>query len=149
MAQWESARLEAEARLVRESKLRSSVAMLPAEVTFSGASATSHSLDVLRAWQRPSAVDLGSPTSTLSSGMLPGAEASSSWLGDSSIEGLGPGFTRMLMAGGNDRSSTERCGESDTAEGGSCADAEADGGHGEENKNYWSSILNLINSSII
>ncbi|KAL6287841.1 hypothetical protein ACE6H2_012231 [Prunus campanulata] len=82
MAQWESARLEAEARLVRESKLRShsslihqltsnkmesSSSMVPMP------SAAARSLDVFKGWNvgggwpasKSSNVDLESPTSTL------------------------------------------------------------------------------------
>nr|AEO27487.1 MIXTA-like transcription factor [Lotus japonicus] len=67
MAQWESARLEAEARLVRESKLRShlgtSSSILPSP---SSSSLNKH--DTVKAWNNGSSVvgDLESPKSTLS-----------------------------------------------------------------------------------
>ncbi|KAL5722904.1 hypothetical protein ACHQM5_006364 [Ranunculus cassubicifolius] len=91
MAQWESARLEAEARLVRESKLRSN--SLNHQLGLSGSatgldltqqlnkgtstSTQPHCLDVFKAWQGvwpkptkcgilPGGNDLESPTSTLS-----------------------------------------------------------------------------------
>ncbi|KAJ0978156.1 hypothetical protein J5N97_013630 [Dioscorea zingiberensis] len=89
MAQWESARLEAEARLVRESKLRSGSTALQTSNSSASTSAPPPAadlhgkattpapppcLDVLRAWQgvassslaQPIGIDLESPTSTLS-----------------------------------------------------------------------------------
>ncbi|KAF6148168.1 hypothetical protein GIB67_011943 [Kingdonia uniflora] len=81
MAQWESARLEAEARLVRESKMRANSLHyqhgLPGTGLSSGSSLTTTTepicLDVLKAWQgawsksmKSSGQDLESPTSTLS-----------------------------------------------------------------------------------
>ena len=76
MAQWESARLEAEARLDRESKIRTATptpTALHAQPT--NVSAASPCLDVLHAWQGAK-IDLESPTSTLTftgsnRGMLP------------------------------------------------------------------------------
>nr|AOT28207.1 MYB protein [Phyllostachys edulis] len=78
MAQWESARVEAEARLARESKMRTAASTptaLHAQPTNPPASTASPCLDVLRAWQG-ARIDLESPTSTLTftgsnSGMLP------------------------------------------------------------------------------
>ncbi|OQU80505.1 transcription factor MYB106 [Sorghum bicolor] len=78
MAQWESARLEAEARLARESKIRTATptpTALHAQPTNVPASAASPCLDVLHGWQGAK-IDLESPTSTLTftgsnSGMLP------------------------------------------------------------------------------
>ncbi|KAF5748966.1 hypothetical protein HS088_TW04G00927 [Tripterygium wilfordii] len=65
MAQWESARLEAEARLVRESKLRSSFNNTPTTYNLSSASAQpNRSLDILKAWSS-GGCDLESPTSIL------------------------------------------------------------------------------------
>ncbi|KAG2584086.1 hypothetical protein PVAP13_6KG271100 [Panicum virgatum] len=78
MAQWESARLEAEARLARESKMRIAAptpTSLHSQQTNVAASTASPCLDVLHAWQ-VAKIDLDSPTSTLTftgsnSGMLP------------------------------------------------------------------------------
>lgn len=78
MAQWESARLEAEARLARESKMRQAAPTsntLHVQPTSLPTSSASPSLDVLHAWQGTK-IDLESPTSTLTftgsnSGMLP------------------------------------------------------------------------------
>ncbi|KAI0494615.1 hypothetical protein KFK09_024756 [Dendrobium nobile] len=203
MAQWESARLEAEARLVRESKLRSSAppSNFPPQNSPSPPppvaipTVASPSLDALRAWQgvwpKPAAnslvgshnIDLESPTSTLSfsenilppriQGMgtaddsnrkeedwkclrrpgfsLDTANAfanveATSWLTGSCSEGFAAGFTGMLIGNTNKQNATEGCDDSDNA-GGSCVDVEEGEGEGEENKNYWNSILNLVNSS--
>ncbi|PWZ29408.1 Transcription factor MYB102 [Zea mays] len=78
MAQWENARLEAEARLARESKTRTATptpSALHAQPMDLPASAASPWLDVLHAWQGAK-IDLESPTSTLTftgsnGGMLP------------------------------------------------------------------------------
>nr|CAB3481031.1 unnamed protein product [Digitaria exilis] len=78
MAQWESARLEAEERLARESKMRTAAPTpiaLHVQQTNVPASTASQFLDVLHAWQGAK-IDLESPTSTLTftgsnSGMLP------------------------------------------------------------------------------
>ncbi|CAI0454087.1 unnamed protein product [Linum tenue] len=71
MAQWESARLEAEARLVRQSKLRSHSLL----ATLAAAGSTSATATSLKSWSASSGinvhVDLESPTSTLSTA-LPG-----------------------------------------------------------------------------
>nr|QDL88440.1 myb-related protein 308-like isoform X1 [Cymbidium ensifolium] len=199
MAQWESARLEAEARLVRESKLRSSAPPSPFPPQYlpqppppaSMPTAASPSVDVLGAWQgewpKPVVnsqagshnIDLESPTSTLSfsENMLPSripgmgtandstnwkclkkpgfsldtAEAfvnaeATSWLTGSCSGGFAAGFTGMLMGNTNKQNSTEGCDDSDIA-GGSCVDVEEGEDEAEENKNYWNSIFNLVNSS--
>ncbi|XP_062196033.1 transcription factor MYB106-like [Phragmites australis] len=78
MAQWESARLEAEARLARESEMRTAASTpttLHAEPVNLHASAAPPCLDVLHAWQAAK-INLDSPTSTLTfagsnCGMLP------------------------------------------------------------------------------
>ncbi|XP_051121087.1 transcription factor MYB16 [Andrographis paniculata] len=84
MAQWESARLEAEARLVRQSKLRSCTSTSPSFQPHSAEAGGSTSslqllkpvgaprcLDVLKAWAKTNETaavgDMESPTSTLSS----------------------------------------------------------------------------------
>ncbi|KAG8087282.1 hypothetical protein GUJ93_ZPchr0010g9746 [Zizania palustris] len=74
MAQWESARLEAEARLARESKMRtaaSTPSKLHAQPTNPPASTSSPCFHMLHAWQGAK-IDLESPTSTL---MFPGSNA--------------------------------------------------------------------------
>uniref|UniRef100_A0ACD6APT4 Uncharacterized protein n=1 Tax=Avena sativa TaxID=4498 RepID=A0ACD6APT4_AVESA len=78
MAQWESARLEAEGRLARESKMRTAVSIptsIHAQPTNPADSTASQCLGMLHAWQDAKR-DLESPTSTLTfigsnNGMLP------------------------------------------------------------------------------
>ncbi|PKU74766.1 transcription factor MYB106-like [Dendrobium catenatum] len=189
MAQWESARLEAEARLVRESKLRSTTIPSNTASTFTPKNqpqlppsvpmtpAASPCLDVLSAlqgvWAKPAAIngqgrgytiDLESPTSTLSFSdnnmMAPTisnfsmdtaapfvSTEASSWLSESSGGDFAAGFTGMLSDEANEQNSADRCDDSDNAECGSCVDVEESEGEEDENKNYWSSILNLVNSS--
>lgn len=187
MAQWESARLEAEARLVRESKLRSNTPPSPFPPQY--LPQPPPPVSVLGAWQgvwpKPGNynIDLESPTSTLSfsdnilPSRIPGmgatndgnreeedwkslkkpgflmdtAEAfanaeATSWLTGSCSGGFAAGFTGMLMGNTNKTNSIEGCDDSDNA-GGSCVDVEEGDDEGEENKNYWSSIFNLVNSS--
>ncbi|KAL5582257.1 hypothetical protein UlMin_014699 [Ulmus minor] len=67
MAQWESARLEAEARLVRESKLRSHSFSNYVSST-SATNSTAHHHQLPRSWN--GAGNLESPTSTLTSGVV-------------------------------------------------------------------------------
>lgn len=223
MAQWESARLEAEARLARQSKLRAAAPFQPPSPSSSAAPPGSNSaappaappLDVLRAWQgvwstkaTTGRIDLESPTSTLSfsenvppitsSGLMDGNSTmshqvsgqdaeeeqdlewkcfekqplgmldakdhrmdsfasfsmdtssvfggeSSTWLPESSGGEFGAGLTGMLLDNSDERNSSDGCGDSDNVEVGSCVEEE--GEDGEENKNYWSSILNLVNSA--
>ncbi|XP_020582296.1 myb-related protein 330-like [Phalaenopsis equestris] len=200
MAQWESARLEAEARLARESNLRraappsptaSSFTMkhqppLPPPVTMPPAA--SPCLDVLSAWHgvwpKPATsnshgkaytIDLESPSSTLSFSDMGIAESNhreeppwrcpkksefstdtvtpfisaeaSSWLSESSGGDFPAGFTGMLLDKAGQQNSTEECENSNNGEVRSCVDVEEGEGEDDENKNYWNSILNLVNSS--
>ncbi|KAG1342542.1 transcription factor MYB106 [Cocos nucifera] len=76
----------------------------------------------------------------------------SSWLPESSSIGTGSSggefgarFTGMLLDSSDDRNSSDGRGDSDNFEGGSCVEEE--GKEGEENKNYWNSILKLVNST--
>ncbi|EHA8592273.1 putative Transcription factor MYB106 [Cocos nucifera] len=71
---------------------------------------------------------------------------SSSWLPETSGGEFDAGFTGMLLDGSDDRNSSDGCGDSNyNAEGGSCV--EEDGEEGDENKDYWNRILNLVNSA--
>ncbi|XP_010939829.1 transcription factor MYB106 isoform X2 [Elaeis guineensis] len=71
---------------------------------------------------------------------------SSSWLPESSGGEFDAGFTGMLLDSSDDRNSSDGCGDSNyNAEGGSCV--EEDWEEGDENKNYWNRILNLVNSA--
>ncbi|PKA66657.1 Transcription factor MYB39 [Apostasia shenzhenica] len=149
MAQWESARLEAEARLAREAKIRGSAPPSSSSTSLgTPPRAAAPCLDVLRA--------LESPTSTLSFSFASSEVTNNcSWqqlAAESSINGsLAVGFTGMTLIGNTERrSSPERCGDSENVAGGSGVEVEEDDGgthEGEENRNYWSSILNLVNSS--
>jgi transcription factor MYB, plant len=146
-AQWESARLEAEARLAREAKLRALAA---------SASAPLH--------HQPPPGGLESPTSTLSFSESAAALASvlaamqpmhafeearnkdqtQHWgdvdAGDAGF--VGEGFTGLLLDDGSLSQDLRPATRDDDA-------AEADAGlhEMEEEKNYWNSILNLVNTS--
>uniref|UniRef100_A0ACD5UQC1 Uncharacterized protein n=1 Tax=Avena sativa TaxID=4498 RepID=A0ACD5UQC1_AVESA len=154
-AQWESARLEAEARLAREAKLRALAA-----------SASSNNSTSAQYLPHPVAHGLDSPTSTLSfadSAALAsvleahGAAAAAAraamqpmqayeeackeqnW-GDvdaADVGFAGAGFTGLLL----DMNQNARpAGRID-------AEADVEEHETEEEKNYWNSILNLVNSS--
>nr|URY18809.1 MYB protein [Zanthoxylum bungeanum] len=166
MAQWESARLEAEARLVRESKLRSHPASTSA--LFVNKTATN--------WTGIGCDHLESPTSTvtfsetnnnnlhqdwnkglentlsftsnttlhhheITISMAAAAAAAVPWTpesfrvnNDSTME---EGFTNLLL--------------NDSVRDGKDSENSGGGGGGsdyyQDNKNYWNSILNLMNSS--
>ncbi|GMI93125.1 myb domain protein 16 [Hibiscus trionum] len=181
MAQWESARLEAEARLVRESKLRTFQHRLGRPTIASSASAAQ--LVLKSPWNSVSNAgfgDLESPKSTLTSsenGIGPSpmplaeftgtASASSEtgiikqegeheWKGlglsnnsllftdPTSIHEIGnameDGFINLLLNDSTDPSLSDSGKDSDGNSGGSDY-------HCEDNKNYWNSILDLVNSS--
>ncbi|KAF5748981.1 hypothetical protein HS088_TW04G00942 [Tripterygium wilfordii] len=206
MAQWESARLEAEARLVRESKLRSSFNNTPTTYNLSSASAQpNRSLDILKAWSS-GGCDLESPTSILrfsenappimtssvGDNSVPtiefvGTSGNSSsetgiikeegeedwksmensvsftsglhhdmtlsieaaWTSPESLRGNSEhvsimeeeGFTSLLLNDSVDRSLSDGGKDSDNCGGGEGSE------YYEDNKNYWNSILNLMNSS--
>ncbi|VFQ58499.1 unnamed protein product [Cuscuta campestris] len=163
MAQWESARLEAEARLARQSRLRSpSTGGTPLLVPSQPAS-----LPCL-AWGGGTLVGLGdsieSPTSTLSySGNVlpqhvagipeavqsppeykPGTEFAPGWPEDHASGGnFVERFTDLLLSASSaDERSLSEAGSTETVNVGDGA-----GQCYEDNKNYWDSILNLVNSS--
>jgi transcription factor MYB, plant len=196
MAQWESARLEAEARLAQESKMQTSASTptpLLSQPTNLPTSSASPCLDVLHALQCQK-VDLESPTSTLTftgskNGMKPtpttnmleisesnsvvwhqrsdeldieesnwqflskqqglvldGKERTGSliaceepWF--TGMSGVGAGFTGMLHDGSTE---TSKCwGESNNAKTEHSSQASD-----EEEKNYWSGILSIVNSDL-
>ncbi|KAJ6369939.1 hypothetical protein OIU76_028241 [Salix suchowensis] len=214
MAQWESARLEAEARLVRESKLRSHSiqhqlsSTTPGYIPGSGSSPGStsalvqpqRSLDVLKAWNggwskssegNGGGLNMGigdvieSPTSTLTFSenappvMNSGAGGENSismtefvgtsgstesgiikeeapWNPDSLRENcddvhagknvMEEGFTHLLLGDSAERSLSDNGKDSDHS-GGSGSGSGSGSNYYEDNKNYWNSILNLVNSS--
>lgn len=170
MAQWESARLEAEARLVRESKIRATTNQLSPPPP----------LEVLHALHGK--IDLESPTSTLSYADNGNSTCTNSNLiqfnprmcyDDSEMKFFGKqqedllgfqleksggafcggdvpwfagptaGFTGLLLDSSEAQNSSDCCGESSNVQVGSCEEDR----DGEENRNYWNSILNLVNSS--
>nr|BAM71806.1 R2R3-MYB transcription factor [Gentiana triflora] len=207
MAQWESARLEAEARLVRQSKLRSSntfhdpspeLRVVPSSSCFQGVwngRLPAASGDGAMSMAGIGGADLDSPTSTLSYSENQrsqiGDNNSTAFIGNSSVscdnietsmsltselampvdsswatpEKLRPNsdngdfiqtFTDLLLgnsatATGGHQSFTEGCGESDSGGrgGGGGGGSENGSEYLEDNKNYWNSILNLVNSSPI
>ncbi|THG02311.1 transcription factor MYB16-like isoform X1 [Camellia sinensis] len=219
MAQWESARLEAEARLVRQSKLRSNSLKLQPQLgstqpEFTSASismnknvAAQRCLDILNAWNG-GGEDLESPKSTMSflknappiattgvgessapaefiefvgnsgsqfmnegeedwkglgnsmsytSGIHDVAVEGSAWSPESlrtsgnesvnGIENFVETFTDLLLSNSGDRSFSEGGGESDSGGGGENCSGGSGSDYYEDNKNYWNSILDLVNSS--
>lgn len=231
MAQWESARLEAEARLVRESKLRSHGSFQHHQLSgFAAASPSSTSAPAQLMNKAAWGIGVGgehqleSPTSTLtfsennnnnntnvppvmnnhaetgiglntsssSTAMIEFVGTSSSdhhhdkggnlketgdqddWKGlenslsftsslldmTISVEGANwnnqndndttveEGFTNLLLNDSIDQSLTsDSCKESDTSGSGAGGGGDSSSNYYQDNKNYWNSILNLVNSS--
>jgi transcription factor MYB, plant len=198
MAQWESARLEAEARLAQESKMRTSASaptpLLSKTVNLT-TSAASPCPDVLHTLQCQK-VDLESPITTLaftgskSSKMLTptanmleisesnsmvwhqtsdeldieesnwqflskqqgmvlyGKERAENLIGSeepwfTGMSGVGAGFTGMLLDGSTVHDTSECWGESNNAQ-----TEHSSQTSDEEDKNYWSGILSIVNSEI-
>lgn len=164
MAQWESARLEAEARLARESKmLRPSAGAAAAHFQSSTGAALSTSMPIhlqsSSSCPLPTpCLDLESPTSTLtfsektesivrgtafSDGLAWPVEqlriGSFSASAGAAVGSLGDGFVEMLL------------GDSDRFPAGDCTEftghGRANGYNDEESKSYWTNILNLVNSA--
>uniref|UniRef100_A0A0A9GGT4 Uncharacterized protein n=1 Tax=Arundo donax TaxID=35708 RepID=A0A0A9GGT4_ARUDO len=198
MAQWESARLEAEARLARESKMQTAASTptaLHLQPTNLPASASPPCLDILHAWQGAK-IDLESPTSTLTftgsiSGMLPNHRTNRVELSESNsvmwhqrsdelegeesnwpflsrqqvlgldgkereehligceepwfagVDGVGSGFTGMLLDGSNVNDTSECWGESNNGQ-----TEHSSRTSDEEDKNYWNGILGVVNSEL-
>ncbi|KAG2245517.1 hypothetical protein Bca52824_085145 [Brassica carinata] len=178
MAQWESARLEAEARLARESKLlhlqhyQNNNKAAPPNHCLSHKASTN--------WTKPNQGNgdqqLESPTSTVTFSenhhlmIMPSEEnnnvpnvnefavssSTSSDVKDSDYdwmkqincqtEGIEEGFTSLLLLGDSgDRSLST--GKKEEATAGAVAVNESDYSYYEDNKNYWNSILNLVDST--
>jgi transcription factor MYB, plant len=198
MAQWESARLQAEARLAQESKMRtlaSAPTPLLSKTVNIPASAASPCLDVLHTLQCQK-VDLESPTSTLASAgsksgkmltptanmleisesnsvvwhqrsdeldieesnwqflskqqglVLYGKESAENFIGCeepwfTGMSGDGAGFTGMLLDGSTVHDTSECWGESNNAQ-----TEHSNQASDEEDKNYWSGILSIVNSEL-
>nr|CAD1826500.1 unnamed protein product [Ananas comosus var. bracteatus] len=158
IAQWESARLEAEARLARESKLRATSLSATLRTTEGSPTSTlsfSENNNMLRAaingpgsgelvadeeveWKclgkRTNTDFLGFQVDTATT-LAFGGEVQ--WIPETSDGEVGAGFTGMLL----DNSSDVGGGESNNARGGSSIE------QGEESGNYWNSIFNLVISS--
>nr|CAD1825233.1 unnamed protein product [Ananas comosus var. bracteatus] len=159
IAQWESARLEAEARLARESKLRAVAATATAASARTMPPLLGHYHSF---WQGSNGSGSGSilegeaaewkclskqPIQMFDTGFSRDGTwlqeySSSAVTGSSSCADLGAGgFTYLVLDNSDDQNSSDGCGDSNSANGGSSI------GEGGENKIYWSSILNLVNSS--
>ncbi|RCV06998.1 hypothetical protein SEVIR_1G212600v4 [Setaria viridis] len=139
-AQWESARLEAEARLAREAKLRALASPPPPPAS------------------APAASGLESPTSTLSFSEgamfagaahddVPGAARAPVVLTPRSYgeafgeHGDAPGFLAGVLLDCSVAGAEQRFAAAST-------DASVGEQQEEEDKGYWSSILNMVNSSM-
>ncbi|NP_001302471.1 transcription factor MYB34-like [Brassica napus] len=180
MAQWESARLEAEARLARESKLlhyQNNKAAAPNNCLSHKASSTN--------WTKPNQgkgdQQLESPTSTVTFSenlhlmIMPSGEnnnesseiqnmtefalssSTSSDVKDSDqdwmrqincpAEGIEEGFTSLLLLGDSGDRSLSIGKKDEETVAGAVEVNESDYSYYEDNKNYWNSILNLVDST--
>ncbi|KAM7268413.1 hypothetical protein ACFE04_010579 [Oxalis oulophora] len=168
IAQWESARLEAEARLIRESKLRSqSFQNLPSNITLESPTSTitavgtsqmpmieSGSSQVkeeggLEEWKNFNNNNKESSLTSFSSSlheftlsMDQGGWSTAESLRNNNNDNNADGFTNLLL--GTDHSTMELS-LSDNR--GDSSDHHSGGNYYEDNKNYWNSILNLVDSS--
>ncbi|KAJ6364701.1 hypothetical protein OIU76_029631 [Salix suchowensis] len=157
VAQWESARLEAEARLVRESKLRSrsfqhqpSSMTTPGYIPGSGSGSGSPSTfsenapPVMNSVPMTEFVISSFPDVTVSM-EVPWNPESSRADNNSTVHAgnvMEEGFTHLLLCDSAERSLQNNGKDSDHG-GGTGSD------YYEDNKNYWNRILNLVNSSPI
>ncbi|KAL3636228.1 hypothetical protein CASFOL_020775 [Castilleja foliolosa] len=163
MAQWETARLEAEARLVREGKLMSKLQLLhrfTAQPPPAAVAAQPPCLDVLKVWQATansqngffsSAGCLESPTSILNFSGNDIRVSNDEPRGDFEVKGKTENSGQMV----NDDNSTylmdydinlpisEMENEAIDINGGYYGD---NGGEFEDNKIYWNELLNLVSS---
>ncbi|KAJ4973629.1 hypothetical protein NE237_006803 [Protea cynaroides] len=174
MAQWETARLEAEARLVRESKLRS--------ISFGSSSTIQPAapplcLDVLKAWQggwskstkggfNPDLEFVDNPTNAVleyQGGMVKeeGEEewkvtnglqdvifaVESSWPLDSGKVETGQVEVSNFMDGFLDQLPSNADYQNVSERDGDSNNGREEGFSNEKNKNFWNNILNMVNSS--
>ncbi|GAU14134.1 hypothetical protein TSUD_169590 [Trifolium subterraneum] len=157
MAQWESARLEAEARLVRESKLRTQYSLqigsnnnsiFPSQ---SSSSASSSSNQVLNIKEEGEKEWKGYEDSTHLLEFKEVVENSSMAFTSTMINVAEEGFTNLLLNNSNSGDpslSSESGGECNTCDGSGSGGGSGGGSDFyEDNKNYWNNILNLVNSS--
>ncbi|KAJ6707505.1 MYB TRANSCRIPTION FACTOR MIXTA-LIKE PROTEIN [Salix viminalis] len=148
VAQWESARLEAEARLVRESKLRSrSFQHQPSSMTtpgyIPGSVPMTEFVGTSGSTETGIIEEKGFPDVTVSMEVPWNPESSRA---DNNSVHVGnvmeEGFTHLLLCDSAERSLPDNGKDSDHG-GGTGSD------YYEDNKNYWNRILNLVNSSPI
>jgi myb proto-oncogene protein len=155
MAQWESARLEAEARLVRESKLRSQYSLqigsnnsiFPSQ---SSSSASSSSNQVLNIKEEGEKEWKGYEDSTHLLEFKEVMENSSIAFTSTMTSVAEDGFTNLLLDNSNSGDpslSPESGGECNTCHGSGSGGGGSGSDFYEDNKNYWNNILNLVNSS--
>jgi myb proto-oncogene protein len=155
MAQWESARLEAEARLVRESKLRSQYSLqigsnnsvFPSQ---SSSSASSSSNQVLNIKEEGEKEWKGYEDSTHLLEFKEVMENSSIAFTSTMTSVAEDGFTNLLLDNSNSGDpslSPESGGECNTCDGSGSGGGGSGSDFYEDNKNYWNNILNLVNSS--
>nr|BAJ91587.1 predicted protein [Hordeum vulgare subsp. vulgare] len=155
-AQWESARLEAEARLAREAKLRalaasasSSAQYLPAAHAAPGLDSPTSTLSFSDSAALASVLEAHSAAAAARAAMQPmqayeEACKDQNW-GDPDADAAGAGFAEAgftgLLLDGSLSQDTRPAARDDAAE------ADDQEHETEEEKNYWNSILNLVNSS--
>ncbi|KAE8694955.1 Transcription factor MYB34 [Hibiscus syriacus] len=171
MAQWESARLEAEARLVRESKLRTIQHRLGRPMTPGFASSVSAAQLVVDKshWNSVSNAGFGhidSPKSTLTSsenGIGPSSMPMTEFTGTASAssetgiikqegeqewKGLEGSSTNLAMEDGFINLLLNDSTDPSLSDGGKESDGNSGGIDDQcEDNNYWNSILDLVNSS--
>lgn len=158
-AQWESARLEAEARLVRESKLRSqlqqhqlgsNISLFPSQPSSSTSSSSNQVLGIKEEGEKEwKGYEDSTHLLEFKDLMENSSMAFSSTLQHdmTMISVAEEGFTNLLLDNSNSGDlslSPESGGECNTCDG-----SGSGGGSdfNEDNKNYWNNILNLVNSS--
>ncbi|KAG6396572.1 hypothetical protein SASPL_142724 [Salvia splendens] len=149
MAQWETARLEAEARLVRESKLQSKLQLLQ-KISVPPPPPPA-CLDVLKAWQSSNTSSGGlfvvySPTSTLNFsinsagvGKLNGYVEEKGMFNNLVQDDISLCSMNNLEASMDPTLLSSDCYNSGTS---------SYAGELEDNKNYWNELLNLVNSPV-
>jgi len=155
-AQWESARLEAEARLVRESKLRSqlqlgsNISVFPSQPSSSTSSSSNQALNIKeegeKEWKgyEDSTHDLLEFKDLMENSSM--AFSSTLQHEMTMISVAEEGFTNLLLDNSNSGDlslSPESGGECNTCDG----SGSGGGSDFNEDNNYWNNILNLVNSS--
>ncbi|PUZ51590.1 hypothetical protein GQ55_6G200200 [Panicum hallii var. hallii] len=163
MAQWESARLEAEARLARESKVAKIDLDSPTStLTFTGSNSgmlptpRTNRLEVSESnfamWQSDELEGEESDWQFFSKHQqvlgLEGKEKEEDFIGCeeewfTGMAGVGAGFTGMLLDGSNEHDASECWGESSNGQ-----TEHSNQASDEEDKNYWNGVLRMVNSEL-